>query len=103
MSRPNVGRRGHKATSAHKAPRAPSLLDWAKATPRNSGGLGCAVCRHPDAAADILSLLEYRRAGNETPGLPQVFRELARRYPDAKLSLYSVKRHVAAHAGGWRE
>lgn len=86
-----------------KPKRAPSLIDWAKATPRNGGGLGCAVCRHPEIAADIQSLLEWRRAGNETPGLPQVYRELARRYPAAKFTLHSVKRHVANHAGGWGE
>jgi hypothetical protein len=84
-----------------KPKRAGSLVEWAKATPRFTGGVSCTVCRHPDAVADIAALLEYRRAGNATPALTQVHRELAERYPKARITLHSLLGHVANHAGGW--
>jgi hypothetical protein len=72
--------------SKAKPKRAPSLTDWAKATPRNTGGMTCGVCKHPKITAEVHALMEYRRAGHPTPGIPQVLRELATRYPKAGLS-----------------
>ncbi len=82
-------------------PKRPGLVDWAKATPRNTGGATCSVCRHPEVAADVLALLEYRRAGNQTPGVPQVWRELVKRYPKSGVTQHSLNRHISNHAGGW--
>lgn len=78
-----------------------SLVDWAKGTKRNTGGVQCGVCRHPEVVADIQALLEYRRAGNPTPGLPQVWRELVARHPDAGITWHSLIEHIRGHAGGW--
>ncbi len=87
--------------SRAKPKRAGSLLDWAKTATRNTGGTSCGVCRHPEVVADIAALLEYRRAGNATPGQPQVWRELVARYPGTGITQHSMIRHIASHAGGW--
>lgn len=84
-----------------KPKRPKSLLDWAKGTTRNTGGMTCGVCRHPAVAADVHALVQYRRAGNSTPGIPQVLRELVARYPDAGLTLSALYRHISVHEGGW--
>lgn len=78
-----------------------ALVDWAKTTPRNTGGQTCGICRHPRVVADVHELVQYRRAGNSTPGLPQVLRELVARYPKAGLTFSALYRHVAQHEGGW--
>lgn len=88
-------------TRSRKASKRSGLVEWAKSTPLNTGGRKCLVCKHEAIAAEIRALMEYRRAGNPTPSVTQVWRELEKRYPGVGLTAQNIYRHIASHEGGW--